>query len=93
MFPNQFNSPSMLGKGFSSVKKINWTSLLDGTQKTLGVINQALPLIYQIKPILDNAKTMFKIADVIKSNDVDTESNNINTKVNYPSENKPIFYI
>ena len=93
MYPNQFGGSNLFGKTLSSTRKINWSSLLDGTQKTLGVINQALPLIYQVKPIIDNAKTMFKIADVIKSQDVSNTNVKQNNVVNYQSNNRPIFYI
>ena len=92
MFPNQFVKPNLFSKSLSAAKGINWSSLLDGTQKTLGIINQAIPIVYQVKPILTNAKTMFKIADVMKQ--PDTSFNDVqisNTKVNV--ENKPIFYI
>jgi hypothetical protein len=41
--------------------KFNWGSLLTNTQKTLGVINQAIPIFYQFGPIVRNAKTMFKV--------------------------------
>ena len=91
MYPNQFGN--LFGKTLSSTRKINWSSLLDGTQKTLGVINQALPLIYQVKPIIDNAKTMFKIADVIKSPDVSNTNVKQNNVASYQSNNSPIFYI
>ena len=93
MYPNQFDGGNFLSKSLSGAKKINWSSLLDGTQKTLGVINQALPLIYQVKPIIDNAKTMFKIADVIKSPDVSNTNVKQNNVVNYQNNNSPIFYI
>ena len=55
MFPNQ--SVGLL----SLIKNIKWSSLLEGTSKTLNVINQAIPVVYQVKPMLDNAKTMFKL--------------------------------
>ena len=92
MFPNQIMRPSLFGKGLSTLKSINWTGILDGTQKTLGIINQAIPVVYQVKPIINNAKTMFRIANVIKSPSNDTlveetvKNNNIDS-------NKPIFYI
>jgi len=50
-------------------KGINWSSLLANTQKTLGVINQAIPVFHQVRPILNNAKTMFKIAGALKDDD------------------------
>ena len=82
---------------------INWGNILSNTQKGLGIINQAIPLVYQIKPIISNAKTMFKIADAIKDGDSsynntkNTTSSNIeidSSNSNYSTTtNKPIFYI
>lgn len=40
---------------------INWGNLLNNTQKTLSIINQAIPIFYQVKPIWNNAKTMFRV--------------------------------
>ena len=57
------------------LKNIKWGTLLSNTQKTLGVINQAIPIVYQIKPIWNNAKTVFKIVGAIKD-DNNTNSNN-----------------
>ncbi len=88
-----FSRFSNFAKGF------NFSSFLDGTQKTLGVINQAIPIVYQVKPIFRNARTMFKIADEISkpSNDVGEmrtvkQESNVNGGVQTNS-NKPIFYI
>lgn len=87
-----FSRFSNLAKGFS------FTSFLDGTQKTLGVINQAIPIVYQVKPMFQNAKTIFKIADEInkpvtvnETSTVREESNSISTMQN--NYNRPIFYI
>ncbi|CCY79910.1 unknown [Mycoplasma sp. CAG:877] len=87
-----FSRFSNLAKGFS------FTSFLDGTQKTLGVINQAIPIVYQVKPMFQNAKTIFKIADEInkpvtvnETSTVREESNSISTMQN--NSNRPIFYI
>ena len=77
------------GGFFSSFKGMKFSGFLDGAQKTLGLVNQTIPLIYQVKPIISNAKTMFKIADVIKSDD-STSNENIPITDN---SNKPIFYI
>ena len=77
------------GGFFSSFKGMNFSGFLDGAQKTLGLVNQTIPLIYQVKPIISNAKTMFKIADVIK-NDDSISNDNIPITDN---SNKPIFYI
>ena len=59
MYPGQSTSI------FTLLKNIKWGAILDGTSKTLNVINQAIPVIYQIKPIINNAKTMFNIAKIM----------------------------
>lgn len=61
--------------------KINWGSLLNNTQKTLNIINQAIPVFYQVKPILNNTKTIFKIMGALK------EENKISSS-NYQYQNK-----
>lgn len=77
---------------------INWGNLLTNTQKSLGIINQAIPLVYQVKPIVNNAKTMFRIAGAMKDTS-DTKNINSNnqenesTTISIPNDNKPIFYI
>lgn len=97
MFSNPYAGGSFFSKGLGAIKTINWSSLLDGTQKTLGVINQAIPIFYQVKPIISNARTMFRIADVVKNDNFNDNSNNTNnlsdTSVSTSSNNSPIFYI
>ena len=97
MFPNQVAKSGLLG-ATSGLKSINWASILDNTQKTLGVINQAIPIVYQVKPIINNAKTMFRIADVMKTNDnnsnsINSVSDSVSNNINVEQINKPIFYI
>lgn len=81
---------------------INWNSILNNTQRTLGIINQAIPIIYQVKPLLNNARTLFRVASALNSNDDDDEVNevreetNYNSNVNYETKkdsNGPIFYL
>ena len=59
---------SALG-GATKASTFTFTGLLNGASKTLGVINQAIPVFYQIKPIINNAKTMYRVAKEINSND------------------------
>ena len=99
MFPyNSYARPQGMFSGLRSLTKGDTlTGFLDGAQKTLGVINQAIPIIHQVGPMITNAKTMFKIADVINTpdktyNNSNVENMNIHT-VNMSSDNKPIFYI
>lgn len=62
-------------------KTINWAGLLSNTQKTLNIVNQAIPIVYQVKPMINNAKTIFKIAsELTKSNT--NENSNVQNNVN-----------
>ena len=80
----QYTNPSFITKGLNLLKNLKWTEFLDGTSKTLGVINQAIPIVYQVKPIMNNAKTLFKIANIVNSPIEEKETKN---------NNSPIFYI
>jgi len=42
------------------------STFINGTQKTLGIINQAIPIVKQISPVMKNAKTMFKVMNEFK---------------------------
>lgn len=53
----------------SKIKGVNWNHLLDNTSRTLNVIHQAIPLYYQVRPLFKNASTLFKIADIIRTDD------------------------
>ena len=70
MFNNGFGLYSPVAKQgiFTALKsKFNWSAILTNTQKTLNIVNQAIPLVYQVRPIVDNAKTVFKIMNAIKT--------------------------
>ena len=92
--------------GATKASTFTFTGLLNGASKTLGVINQAIPVFYQVKPIINNAKTMYRVAKEINSNDrKNTNTNNSNnnnsnnnTSTNNISNNnndvnKPNFFI
>ena len=95
MFPYPYARSGLFSRGLGLTKAINWGGLLEGTQKTLGVINQAIPIVYQVKPIIQNAKTMFRIADEIRtqSDPSPPQSPENMTSTTIHSENKPIFYM
>ncbi len=57
---------------------INWSGILNGTQRTLNIINQTIPTIKQISPVIKNAKTMFKVMNEFKK--VDTPSSSTTSK-------------
>ena len=81
---------------FKGLANIKWGSVLNNTQKTLNVINQAIPVYYQVKPIFSNVKSFgrlisaFNEEDTSKSNSQD----NLNTnKEKENSSNSPTFFI
>lgn len=81
-----FNNPySILPKA-----KFNWGSLLTNAQKTLGVINQAIPVFHQVRPIWSNAKTMFKVMGEmgkINNNNNNNRGNNSDQNTNTTTVN------
>lgn len=54
---------------------IKWSSILNGTQKTLNVVNQTIPIIKQARTIVNNAKTMFRVMNEFKNIDNKTNEN------------------
>ena len=92
MYNYPYMRPSLCGRWASLAKGFSWSGFLDGTQKTLGVINQAIPIVNQVKPLVSNAKAMFKIADEINKPVVreSSTSSNVNPTSNV---NKPMFYM
>lgn len=61
---------------------LTFSSILSGTQKVLGVANQAIPLVKQVQPMMNNAKTMFKIMNEFKRSDSKTKSSKTTSKNN-----------
>lgn len=102
MYPNQFTNPSLISKLLNLKDTIKWSELLEGTKKTLDVVNQAIPIYYQVKPIISNAKTLFKVANVINNNTTEViakseekDQSEIKEEVSTTSSknNSPIFYL
>ena len=109
MYTNSFINPYMYstntiaGKSLFSklFSKFSFSGFLSGASKTLNVVNQAIPIYYQVKPMINNAKTMFKVMNIVKTPD---NKDNINknknktvikntVKQNYNYENNPTFFI
>lgn len=64
------------------LSKINFSSILTNAQKTLNVVNQAVPLYYQVKPVFKNIKALGKIGREFKNINTNTNSNNISNTIN-----------
>ncbi|MDD3453620.1 MAG: VrrA/YqfQ family protein [Bacilli bacterium] len=79
------------------------SSIMSGTQKAIGFANQAIPLVKQVTPVFNNAKTMFKVMNEFKKvdtpNNVSSSNNakknivknNLSDQKNY--DNGPTFFI
>lgn len=84
---------SLFGRGTSAAlgagntTKITFSGILNGASKTLGVINQAIPVFYQVKPIWNNARTMLRVVKGLNSNDT---NNSYNNTINKNQTNTPI---
>ena len=94
---NNFNNIPRAGIFKNIFRGINFSSILNTTQKTLNIVNQTIPLIRQTGPILKNAKTMFKVMNEFKKIDKETvnEKNNEIKKIEpTPNYNEgPTFFI
>ncbi len=86
---NKASSPSIFARLKNS--GITLSSVLTNTQKTLGVVKEAIPIIKQTGPMINNMKTMFKVANAFKD---ETKTSNINldsdtkNKTNMKQNNK-----
>ena len=75
-FPyTSFTQVPKVGSLKSLFGNIKWSSILSGAQKTLNVVNQAIPIIKQAGPVINNAKTMFRVMNEFKK--VDIQQDNI----------------
>jgi hypothetical protein len=63
---------------------INWSTILSNTQKTLNIVNQTIPVIKQMGPVMNNAKTMFKLMNEFKK--VETPKQNTKKEINDKQE-------
>ena len=74
---------------------IKLSNILSGAQKTLNFVNQAIPVVKEISPMIKNTKTMFKVMNEFKKADtfkVSTNSENINASIKNYTEG-PNFFI
>lgn len=95
--PN-FIGPSMPQIGFSNVgsisktggflSKIKWGSILSNTQKILNVVNQAIPLYKEVKPMINNFRALGKIKNEFAkiNNEMMYEESTISNTTNLTNE-------
>lgn len=75
-----------LGKTFSALKGFNWGNLINNASKTVGVINQTIPLVKQAGPMFRNMKSVLKIASVFKDETDPISKNTSNNKNTIPQK-------
>ena len=81
--PNFFQYQNL---NLAKPKIFNFSDLLNKTQKTLNVINQAIPIFYQIKPLWNNTKTILKIANIVNEKPKQERKENVNKGNNKQNE-------
>ena len=89
---NMIRPKAGLFKGLSNIK---WGEVLNNTQKTLNVINQAIPVYYQIKPIFSNVKSLGRLVSAFNEEDSSTDNNIQNSQpiIKENSPNSPTFFV
>ena len=61
---------------------VTFGGILNGTQRVLSFANQAIPFVKQVRPIIGNAKTMFKVMNEFKRSEKLTNNNTVNNTKN-----------
>ena len=83
---------------FKGLANIKWGTVLNNTQKTLNVINQAIPVYYQVKPIFGNIMNFGRLLTAFNAEDSTTNQNNVspnkeNNEIKKENKNSPTFFI
>lgn len=81
---------------------ITLSSVLGGISKGLGILNQAIPLYKEIKPMIGSAKKVMSVLQELKVNSNNNSTNNNKTTievtpeekktVKYESQSAPVFF-
>ena len=61
------------------------SGILSGAQKTIGTVNQIVPLYNQVKPMFQNSKILLNVVKVLKGNSTTTKNiyRNKRRNINY----------
>lgn len=96
--PGMSTNPGGLGGLLGLGKKaFSWDGFLTNAQKTLNVVNQAMPIYNQVKPMFRNMGTVFKVIGELNKNGTSTSVNNTNntnsnSANNSNNSNSPQFF-
>lgn len=72
---------------FGGIHNINWSGMLNNVSRTLGVVRDAIPVVKEVGPMINNMKSMIKIASVFKDETDNKKINNNQNTQNVPKEN------
>ena len=81
-----------LGNAVGAIKSFNWGGLINNTSKTLGIINQTIPLVRQVGPMVGNMRSMLKIASAFKDETDTPSTSNQNITKNQPQNTNSTTY-
>lgn len=59
--PIPFSLPGSAAGIATAAKKFSWSGIFNGIGKTIGTVNQIIPLYQNVKPIINNSKTLLKV--------------------------------
>ena len=76
-FATTVRNAGLFSRISNGVRSFNWSGLLTNANKTLNVVNQAIPLVRQAGPMVSNMRNMLKIAKVF-GNETSNRSNTNN---------------
>lgn len=80
-----------LGQGFSALRSLNWGGFINNASKTLGVINQTIPLVRQVGPMVNNMKSMLRVASIFKDETDKKQPRKKSTSSNYHHTNSSTY--
>lgn len=97
-FRRNYYSPYMTYPlSYTPKPKFDWGNFLSNTQKTIGIINQAIPVVYQLGPIYKNAKTLLRVFNEFNKINSSTNNSNVtnsaNNTSNFTNNSAPNFFI
>ncbi|MBE6124334.1 MAG: hypothetical protein E7184_02180 [Erysipelotrichaceae bacterium] len=90
-----FSLPGSSAVASAATKSFSWSGLFNGIQKTVGTVNQIIPLYQNVKPIISNSKTLLKVMRSLNTpninNKIETvQTENANKTVITPKEEQPL---
>lgn len=89
-----FSTPkAALTTAAKTTKSLSFSSIINGAQKGINTLNQIIPLYNQVKPLVQNGKSMLNIFKKVKNTNFEPEGLEepiSETKVEEPTNNKEI---